>query len=111
MAVEVPRFALCAGCGRQVRAHCARCHALVCEGCSAAGACRVCELRARTGARAAARVQPRRAHPNAFAHGLLTILWSAATLGFTFGLEPDAAWTAYLLAPVVATLAVAVACA
>src|ERR1051325_1432737 len=101
MAVEWPRFALCAGCGQEARAQCARCHALVCERCAAQGACRLCELRARAGRALASRVQSPRAHPNGFAHGLLTILWSAATLGFTFGLERDAAWTAYLLAPVV----------
>src|SRR5262245_31684263 len=112
MAVELPRFALCAGCGRDARAKCARCHALVCDGCGALGACRLCgALRASASRLMALQAQPRRAHPNAFAHGLLTILWSAATLGFTFGLERDAAWIAYLLVPVIATLAFAVACA
>src|SRR5438067_13193436 len=106
MVVEVPRFALCAGCGREARTSCAACRALVCDGCAGEPGCRLCGGRA-----AEAPAQSRRAHPNAFAHGLLTILWSAATLGFTFGLERDAAWTAFLLAPLVGSLAFAVACA
>jgi len=108
MAVQVPWFALCTGCGQAAQARCARCHAPVCDRCAAQTGCRSC---VRTAGGLAVPALARRGHPNAFAHGLLTILWSAATLGFTFGLERDAAWTAFLLAPIVATLVFAVACA
>src|SRR5207245_5050566 len=51
-----------------------------------------------------------RTHPNGFAHGLLTILLAAATLAFTFGLERDPAWSAFLLALLGGTLVAAIAC-
>ncbi|HJZ86913.1 MAG TPA: hypothetical protein VKN99_17190 [Polyangia bacterium] len=106
MAAELPRFALCAGCGRPAQAQCAACHSLVCGACVMAQGCRLCVREHADAFRPA-----RRAHPNGFAHGLLTILFAAATLSFTFGLEHDPAWAAYLLSLLCGTLVAALASA
>ena len=89
-------MALCAACGRDAQAQCASCRALVCEPCAAAGRCH-------------ANVTARAGHPNPFAHGLLTVLFAAANLSFTVGLEQDPAWMALLLSLLAGTLVAAVA--
>ena len=91
-------MALCAACGKDAASQCASCRALVCEACAQTGRCH-------------AHIEARAGHPNPFAHGLLTVLFAAANLSFTVGLEQDPAWMALLLVLLGGTLVAAVAAA